>query len=201
MPISMLIWHAMTPITNIPKNMATPVQLFSRKCNNGTYDYRIIYTSMEACNLTNIIHDCLLQELVIEYSNSSRCIQHREHSYHYLLSSHHAVNQQMYKLSFFIINYALHTINNKQTSTIFEVEPHLMTKTNMFIMLQLLMTGAMACCMVLGCLETANLITLKSCLLKHSGATKKYWTLNCTQKPAKHIASLCTLTRVPAYIL
>jgi hypothetical protein len=76
--------------------------------------------------------------------------------YHHLSSSHHAVNQQMYKLSFFIINYAIHTINNKQTSTIFKIKTKSDDK-NIFIMLQMLMTAAMACCMVLRYLEMADL--------------------------------------------
>jgi hypothetical protein len=89
----------------------------------------------------------------------------------------------MYKLSLFIINYAIHTINNKQTSTIFKIEPNLMTKINMGYHV----TAANACCMVLG---------YQSCPLKQSGATKKYRTLN----PYADI-SQTTESHVPAYIL
>jgi hypothetical protein len=47
----------------------------------------------------------------------------------------------------YIINNKLCNAHHKQqTSTIFKVEPNLMTKTNMFIMLQLLVSAAMVCC-------------------------------------------------------
>jgi hypothetical protein len=63
--------YAMTFSLNTQKNMATPHNFFQRNATmaltSKTHHYRIIYTFTEACNLTNIIHNSLLQTLVTEF--------------------------------------------------------------------------------------------------------------------------------------